>query len=217
MNHCIIKNQMDDNWTAAEYNEIAKTIFFPIYPVIANQILKKADIDSGHCLEIGSGPGHLAIALATLSNLNVYAMDNSIPMCKIAQANVENYQLERCVKPVFGDINYIPYADASMNLVVSRGSVIFWKNLPRGFFECMRVLKPGCMAYIGGGFGNAHLRNEIVSQMRKRDPGWEDKQRVRYANCNPHIVRSALASAGINEYDIVQDESGYWICFTKGR
>jgi ubiquinone/menaquinone biosynthesis C-methylase UbiE len=217
MNHCIVKNQIDDNRIAAEYNEIAKNVFFPIYPVIANQILKKADIDAGHCLDVRSGSGYLAIALATLSNLNVYAMDNSISMCRIAQANVENYRLERCVKPVFGDVNTIPYADASMDLVVSRGSVFVWKNLSRGFSECMRVLRPGCMAYIGSGFGNAHLQQEIVSRMRRRDPEWEENRRACYANCNPHIIRSALAAAGINEYDLILDESGYWICFTKGR
>jgi ubiquinone/menaquinone biosynthesis C-methylase UbiE len=216
MESCMAKNRKYTEKTAAEYSEIAQTIFFPIYPVIAHQILNKADIDTGSCLDVGSGPGHLGIALATLSDLTVYALDNAKPMMNIAQANVGRYRLERRVKPVFGNVNAIPFDTSSMDLVVSRGSFFFWENLSRGFSECMRVLRPGGMAYIGGGFGNAHLRDEIFIQMRKRDPGWEEKRRSWYANCSPHIVRSALAAAGISEYDIIQDDSGYWVCFGKG-
>lgn len=201
--------------TAADFNEIAQTIFFPVYPVIAHQILKKTDIDSGSCLDVGSSPGHFAIALATLSDMEVYAMDNARPMLKIAEANVVKYRLERRVRPVFGDVNAIPFDKASMDMVISLGSFFFWENLTWGFAECMRVLRPGGMAYIGNGFGNARLRDEIILRMRERDPEWEEKRRGWYRNCNPHIVRSALAAAGIFEYDLIQDDSGYWVCFGK--
>jgi ubiquinone/menaquinone biosynthesis C-methylase UbiE len=210
-------NDIPDQKKAEYYNDIAQTIFFPIYPVIAHQILKNADIDEGSCLDIGSGTGHLAIALATLSDLTVFGLDNSDPMCTIADANVKKYRLERRVRPVFGDVKAIPFDTASMDLVVSRGSFFFWENLSRGFSECMRVLRPGGMAYIGGGFGNARLREEIVVRMRERDPEWEEKRRGWYANCSPHIVRSALAAAGILEYDLIQDDSGYRVCFYKGE
>ena len=215
MESCITKKREYTEKTAAEFDEIARTIFFPIYPVIAHQILKRANLDSGSCLDVGSGPGHLAIALATLSDLTVFALDNSRPMCRIAEGNVEKYRLGRRVKPVFGDVNSIPFGDASMDLVVSRGSFFFWDNLSHGFSECNRVLRPGGMAYIGGGFGNARLRDEIVSRMRERDPSWEEKRRGWYASCNPHIVRSALAAAGIFEYDLILDDSGYWILFNR--
>ncbi|MCK9581895.1 MAG: class I SAM-dependent methyltransferase [Methanoregula sp.] len=212
---CLTRHPEYSEETAADFNEIAQTIFFPIYPVIAHQILKKTDIDSGLCLDVGSGPGHLAIALATLSNLTVFAMDNAEPMCRIAEANVAKYRLEQRVRPVSGDVQKIPFGNASMNLVVSRGSFFFWDNLSKGFAECMRVLKPGGRACIGGGFGNARLREEIVIRMRERDPSWEEKRCDRYARCNPHIIRSALAAAGIFEYDLVDDDTGYWISFGK--
>jgi ubiquinone/menaquinone biosynthesis C-methylase UbiE len=215
MNADYMKTSVQTRERAEYYNDLAQTIFFPIYPVIAHQILKRADIDNGSCLDVGSGPGHLAIALATLSDLTVYAMDNAQPMCRIAGANVAKYRLEQRVRPVFGDVNAIPFGEASINLVVSRGSFFFWENLTRGFSECRRVLRPGGMAYIGGGFGNARLREEISVRMHERDPAWEEKRRGWYANCNPHIVRSALAAAGICEYDLIEDESGYWVCFGK--
>jgi len=215
MNACCVKNEIQTRERAEYYNDLAQTIFFPVYPVIAHQILKRADIDNGSCLDVGSGPAHLAIALATLSNLTVFAMDNAQPMEKIAETNVGKYRLGRRVKPVFGDVHAIPFGNASMDLVVSRGSFFFWENLPRGFSECWRVLKPGGMAYIGSGFGNTRLRDEVITRMHERDPKWEEKRRGWYANCSTHIVRSALAAAGIYEYDLINDESGYWVCFGK--
>ena len=215
METCVPKNRNNNEMTAADFNEIAQTIFFPIYPVIAHQILKRADRDYGSCLDVGSGPGHLAIALATLSDMQVFAMDNARPMLDIAEANVEKYHLGHRVRPVFGDVHAIPFEDKSMDLVTSRGSFYFWDNLTRGFAECMRVLRPGGMAYIGCGFGSARLRDDILPLMRKRDPAWEGNQQGWYNNCNPPIVRSALAAAGIREYDLIQDDSGYWVIFMK--
>jgi len=136
---------------------------------------------------VGSGPDHLAIALASLSDLTVFALDNTELMCRIAESNVKKYRLERRVIPILGDVQEIPYDDVSMNLVVSWESFFFWENLSHGFSECKRVLRPGGIAYIGGGFSNARLREDIVVWMRKRDPSWEEKRRGWYANCsNPH-------------------------------
>jgi ubiquinone/menaquinone biosynthesis C-methylase UbiE len=216
METCIAPGRIAEKMAAAaDFNEIAKTIFFPIYPVIAHQILKKTDISTGSCLDIGTGPGHLAIALATLSDLTVYALDNNEAMHEIAEANVAKYRLGRRVRPVLGDVSSLPFGTGSMNLVVSRGSFFFWEDLSRGFSECMRVLRPGGMAYIGGGFGNARLRDEIVKKMRSRDPFWEEERRERYRKCSPSVVRSALAGAGIAAYDLNIDDSGYWVRFGK--
>jgi ubiquinone/menaquinone biosynthesis C-methylase UbiE len=197
------------------YNDLVQTVFFPVYPVIAHQILKKANIDYGHCLDIGCGPGNLSLSLATFSDLKVFAMENSRNMCRIAKENIQKYRLEARIKPVFGHPEMIPFEDACMDLVVSGGSFFFWKNLPQGFAECRRVLRPGGMAYLGGGFGTGELRDTIASRMRSLDPLWDTACDDAYARCNPHQVRSSLAAAGVFEYDLILDDSGYWVVFTR--
>ncbi len=52
-----------------QYDEPPRTYGFCIYPVIANQILERTGITRGACLDVGSGPAPLAIALAWISNL----------------------------------------------------------------------------------------------------------------------------------------------------
>jgi ubiquinone/menaquinone biosynthesis C-methylase UbiE len=213
----IVKREEYTDESAAGFNEIAQTIFFPIYPVIANQILETTGIDQGYCIDVGSGPAHLAIALATLSDLEICAMDNSRPMLRIAEENIRKYRLDSRIRAVFGDVLEIPFNTGSVDLIVSRGSFFFWQNLSRGFSECLRALRPGGTACIGGGFGNARLRLEIVAKMRVRDPKWEEKRDQWYGNCAPSKVRSALAMAGIRDYDLVQDDSGYWVWFSKPK
>jgi 2-polyprenyl-3-methyl-5-hydroxy-6-metoxy-1,4-benzoquinol methylase len=46
---------------AMEFDKIAQEIFFPIYPVIADDILKLTGIRSGRLLDVGSGGGHLGL------------------------------------------------------------------------------------------------------------------------------------------------------------
>jgi len=203
------------NKRAEYYNTLAQEVFFPAYPVIANQILERSGIDHGYCLDIGSGPGHLSLSLATLSDLKVCAMDNSPAMCSIAEENIRKYRLERRVRAIFGDVNEIPLNTGSMDLVVSRGTVSFWRSLSRGLSECLRVLRPGGTACIGNGFGNARIRDEILATMRKRDPEWEVKREERSRIYSAARFQPALDYAGIREYEMVDDDSGFWVMFRK--
>ena len=53
--------------TAAEFDEVARTILAPVYPLLARQILLDYGITFGNCLDVGGGAGYLAIELAQRS------------------------------------------------------------------------------------------------------------------------------------------------------
>lgn len=75
------------NMDAMKFADVAETIFAPIYPVIANQIMSNTSICSGVALDIGTGPGHLATALAKASELTVHALDLSPEMLTICDVS----------------------------------------------------------------------------------------------------------------------------------
>jgi ubiquinone/menaquinone biosynthesis C-methylase UbiE len=200
---------------AENFEDIAANIFAPIYPVISQQITNRCQIMSGTFIDVGSGPASLAIALSKLVDGKVYAMDFSEKMLAIAKKKIESCDLNENVIPIFGDIHDMPFDDCFAELVVSRGSLFFWQNVSLAFREIYRVLKPGGMAYIGGGFGTAQLKSKITQAMEKRDPAWSQCVEKRLNKTNLDSFKKALHVAEIDHYRTIDDESGFWICFKK--
>jgi len=202
---------------ARQYDKFVKTTFARIYPVIANQILDRTGITTGTCLDVGSGPAPLAIAIALLSDLRVTALDSSREMHALAVQNVRVRGLSRRVIPVIGDVHAIPADDGAFDLVVSRGSYHFWADLPAAFREIYRVMKPGGAAYIGGGYGTSQIKAEVLAGRKERgivdDP--DLPARTRFRKFRPGEIEASIEAAGISDYRIISDDAGFWMVIRK--
>ncbi|MDD2450825.1 class I SAM-dependent methyltransferase [Sulfurovum sp.] len=196
------------------YDRIVREVFAPIYPVIAGQIVVRTGKQEGHCLDVGCGTGALGRAIAGLSTLHITFFDHSPEMIALSRDYAEEEELIGRSDFLVGDISRLALDDATMDLVVSRGSVPFWNDWERAYREIVRVLKEGGHAYIGGGFGSAALRDEIVQTMNERNKEWrrpfQDKVRL-YQEALPAILE-ALPAAQSN---IIDDESGFWVHIIK--
>ncbi|PWR71336.1 class I SAM-dependent methyltransferase [Methanospirillum lacunae] len=202
---------------ADRYDNLTRSVFAQIYPVIASQILEKTGIRDGTCIDIGSGPGPLSMALVTSSNLSIMALDNSAKMQSLLMKNTKLQNLSGRIHPIIGDVHRIPLTHGSCDLVVSRGSYHFWRNLPIAFNEIRRVLRDGGLAYIGGGYGSSEIRN-AVNQQKKENSSECDMETipgVRFRKYGPGEIEDSIRSAGISEFRIINDESGFWIIFSK--
>ncbi|MDN7023707.1 class I SAM-dependent methyltransferase [Methanoculleus sp. FWC-SCC1] len=200
---------------AGKMDTIAKGPFAPIYPVIARQILETCGIVRGTCIDLGCGPGHLALALAAESDLSIDAFDASPDMLAIAEQNILDAGLSARVRPIPGDVHDLPYPDGSVDLIVSRGSLFFWEDRERAFAEIYRVLRPGGRTFVGGGFGTAALKAAITEKMRTIDPEWEAKAAERMSRQNTDAIRRELETAGIPDCEVIHDEAGFWIVMRK--
>jgi ubiquinone/menaquinone biosynthesis C-methylase UbiE len=200
---------------ALAYDRIAREIFAPVYPVVAEQIRTRTGILQGVCLDIGTGGGYLGIALAGLTDLDFFLMDKSPEMLEIAYTNVVVSGLQSRVRTVWGDVHQIPRKDCSVDLVISRGSLFFWENKTKAFVEIYRVLAPGGIAYIGGGMGTGELFEKIKLEMDKRSHELPlDPKGERFAD-HREAYRQALKQAGIMTYRMTRNEEGLWIQIHK--
>lgn len=197
------------------FDQIASTVFAPIYSVIADQILERTGKGEGIALDLGSGPAHLAVAVAKQSDLRVFALDCSPMMLKIALEHIISSDLVRKVIPVLGDAHTIPFEDGAIDLVFSRGSWFFWEDLNQAFQEIYRVLAPDGIAYIGGGFGNSHLKKKIFNVMKVKDPDFEKGVQERIQRNSPERIRCEIEKATIRSYNLIHDESGFWVVLKK--
>lgn len=106
-------------------------------------------IRAGRVLEIGPGPGFIAIEIAKLlPEVQVLGLDLSETMIDIATGNAREQGVSERVTFRAGDATKVPFDDASFDLVISSGSLHHWQEPRRIFQEIHRVLKPGCRALI---------------------------------------------------------------------
>ncbi|MGB4280227.1 MAG: class I SAM-dependent methyltransferase [Methanoculleus sp.] len=200
--------------SAEGFARIAREVFAPIYPVIAEQVLAWSGIRDGLCLDLGSGPGLLSVALAEKSDLTVIALDADPAMARIAQETAAG-RTDR-VAPVIGDVHRMPVRDDTASLIVSRGSIFFWEDRVQAFREIERVLRPGGVAFVGGSFGTAALRDTIFAQMRRRNPNWDRDVARRSGQATPDQLRRELAASAVACSRIREEEAGFWVEIRKG-
>lgn len=133
---------------AAGYDRHARLLFASLYSRIA------ADI-AGHTprgarvLEVGCGPGHLSVLLASRHGLAVTGLDLDPRMIERARTNAARApDGVRQAVFVVGDAATLPFADASFDLVVSTFSMHHWSDPKAGLNEMARVLRPEGKALI---------------------------------------------------------------------
>jgi len=198
------------------YHAIATGPFAPLYPYYADQILSKAGVVSGCCLDVGCGGGYLGLAVAEMSGMDLYLLDQSSEMVAIAQANVSERGLSGKVKIMQGEVQSIPLLDWSVDLVVSRGSIPFWEDLPTAFREIYRILKPGGFACVGGGLGTPEMRKAIQREMQNLDPEWRTGKCSSIPHHPENHYEDALQAAAIPGSCVNRGEDGTWVEFRKG-
>lgn len=193
---------------------MVENIYSPTYPLIASQITEKFQINKGICIDVGTGPAPLSIALAKITDLKIYAMDISEEMCQIAEQKINSECLENRIIPIRSNVNKMPFEDGFADLVVSRGSMFFWKDLSSGFEEIYRVLKPSGASYIGGGYGSGMLKEKIKREFKdNRNSGKKLYKSPPKIDIN--TLEKAVNNAGIKNYILINDDSGLWVLFKK--
>jgi ubiquinone/menaquinone biosynthesis C-methylase UbiE len=194
------------------FDRISRELFAPIYPIISEQIIQRTGMVDGYCLDVGCGTGALGRALANRTNLHITFFDQSPEMMDLSIKYVTEENLLGRSEFEIGDIHQLQFNDHTMDLVVSRGSAPFWEDWERAYKEIFRVLKKGGHAYIGGGFGNAKLREEIAQKMDRKGgkrPPKEVFQRKKALL--PDIFKALNATHS----EIIDDESGFWVHIIK--
>ena len=104
---------------------------------------------SGRVLEVGSGPGRLAVGLATRNPHSIVAgVDLSPGMVRLATRRAARAGVSERVRFQVGDVAALPFRDTLFTQVVSTLSLHHWAQPARGIAEIYRVLQTGGEARI---------------------------------------------------------------------
>lgn len=98
----------------------------------------------GKVLDMGTGPGFVAIEVARLvwgSGVHVVGMDLSPAMLALAAGNATKAGLNGVLTWREGDVKEMPFGDGEFDLIVSNDSLHHWEDPLVVFDEIARVLK----------------------------------------------------------------------------
>lgn len=205
-----------------KYDEMARGVHAPMYDYYAEQIKEKTGITKGVCMDAGCGGGYLGLALARITDLKFIFLDISSEMLDKATRHIIEDGLEYRAKTLHADVHGIPLENGSIDLVISRGSIPFWKFPGKALKEIYRVLAPEGKAYVGGGRGTPEMLERMEAEIKKmgktipnewktrgpHHPG--SRQRMRPRNYNAILKRT-----GIKNYLATIGEDGRWIQMWK--
>ncbi len=112
---------------------------------------------SGQAADLGCGPGHLVLEMAAQApDLHITGVDLSDEVLQKAEAAAQRSGLGAQVSFRKGDVQTIPFADDSLDLVVSTLSLHHWGDPIAVLDEIARVLRPG------GAFVIFDLRRDMI-------------------------------------------------------
>jgi len=94
-------------------------------------------------LDVATGTGDLAIALAILKPQKITGIDIAEKMLEIARVKVIGRKLDTLISFQSGDAENIPFPDNTFDAVTVAFGVRNYENLLQGLKEMNRVLKPG--------------------------------------------------------------------------
>ena len=134
---------------AVLYDTMSRLLLSPLIKRIAADVAAVAPTGA-RVLEVGCGPGHLSLRLASQHGLEVTGLDLDPAMIARARANADRTRNGGERRPSFlvGDVAALAFPDQSFDLVVSTLSMHHWANPTAGLAEISRVLRLGGRALI---------------------------------------------------------------------
>jgi demethylmenaquinone methyltransferase/2-methoxy-6-polyprenyl-1,4-benzoquinol methylase len=99
-------------------------------------------------LDVATGTGDLAIALARLKPASVTGIDIAGAMLGLGREKVAQRRLEGLIAFREADAEHIPFPDDSFDAVTVAFGVRNYENLSQGLSEMRRVMKPGGLMLI---------------------------------------------------------------------
>ena len=133
--------------SAGMYDALVAQFLEGFYARVASEMA--AAHPGGNVLEVGSGPGRLAVRLAREApGMTLTGVDISDAMVERAARRAAGAGLSERVRFEVGDVAALPLPDGEFDGVVSTLSLHHWPEPTHGLAEIHRVLKPGGEARI---------------------------------------------------------------------
>ena len=183
-----------------------------IYPFLVAQILELYSRDSGHVLELGPFAGGISAELALARpGMDITIADERPEMLEAFGTAARAAGAAERIRVVRSSLGQLVFDDASFDLVIFRGAFFFLPDRPQILSEACRVLKPGGIGFIGGGYGKDATPEaiEAISEESR-----ELNERLGRVWLSIDQLESLPKKAGIAPRTRICQEGGVWLVIT---
>jgi len=134
---------------AKHYERWAGLLATPLYRRVVADVAAAQLPGGAVVLDVGTGPGRVPMMIAErCPQLSVSGIDLSPEMMARATAVAARRSGGNSVAFQVADVVALPFADQSIDLVVSSISLHHWDDPAAGLRDIIRVLRPGAQAWI---------------------------------------------------------------------
>ena len=159
-------------------------------------------------LDVGCGPGAVALAIARRSGAHVTGLDLVRGHVERARARAADEGLAERTTFIEADATAMPFADASFDHVYAIESAYHAADKPRFYAECARVLRPG-----GSFLGTDWLRGEDSSDrelLARVATYFAIPELITLAALRRHLVASGLVPEVVEDLSRLGDVRRNW-------
>jgi ubiquinone/menaquinone biosynthesis C-methylase UbiE len=130
-----------DDKTAEQFATYMKK-FSDLYVYLSNIVQEYTRTKEPYILDLGAGPGLLSVEILKLiPGATIIGLDPLQKMLLLAKENANQSGIQGFF-PLVGVSEKIPLKDQSIDVIVSRFSLPYWKDPSAAFLEMHRILKP---------------------------------------------------------------------------
>ena len=177
------------------------------YPHVVQDILNHCKPKAGFWVDLGAGKGQLTIPLIEATGNPVVMLDPNESAMAEGLKLAREKGLEARLLAAVGVAEQMPFPNDSVDLLVSRGSIFFWDDAPKGLAEVYRVLRPGGKAYIGGGAGSGYpdwAAEKLIQGRAKRLAGDNAERWKRFVELRrPEQMRQWAEGARLPKFKVM--------------
>ncbi len=131
-----------------EYEALTDDFLHITASLIADEIQQLARDRTGTAVDLGTGPGSLAMELADrFPQTLIIGLDISLPMALLARERARAAGVQH-VAFVVADVHHLPFQPQSVGMIVSHGSMHHWHGLDIALGEIKQVLAERGFVYL---------------------------------------------------------------------
>ncbi|EMY82387.1 bifunctional demethylmenaquinone methyltransferase/2-methoxy-6-polyprenyl-1,4-benzoquinol methylase UbiE [Psychroflexus gondwanensis] len=135
--------QMFDN-ISGNYDSLNRVISFGIDLKWRRKVIEMVKkTNPKYILDVATGTGDLAIAMADSDAEKIIGLDISAGMLQVGKDKIQKKELNKRIEMVQADSENLPYPDHTFDAITVAFGVRNFENLEKGLSEIYRVLSPG--------------------------------------------------------------------------